>query len=133
MLCVVKMRCGSVRKCKPREGSPGSSREVGLPVGDKQKSPIAAERRKKPREDQRHGTSSRGKELRCTSSPTKRRKVIAVASSTSEEAEDFWHKRSMSEREQSLRFTFILCLPITNVVCISIDKLMYVNPSRVYL
>ena len=108
MLCVVKMRRGSVRKCKPREGSPGTSREVGLPAGDKKKSPIAAERRKKLRNDQRHGTNSRKKELRRTSPLTKRRKVIEVASSTSEEAEDFRHRRSMSKREQLLRFASIL-------------------------
>ena len=100
MLCVVKMRGGKDRKCKPKKGFPGTSREVGLPAGDKHKSPIAAEWRKKPREDQRHETSSRGRELRRTSPPTKRRKVIEMASSTSEEAEDFRHGRSMSEREQ---------------------------------
>ena len=114
MLCVVKMRRGSVRKCKPREGSPGTSREVGLPAEDKHKSPIVAERRKKPREDQRHGNSSRGRELRHTLPPTKRRKVIEVASSTSEEAEDFRHGRSMSEREQSLKFVSI---PLANYDC----------------
>ena len=111
MLCVAKMRRGSVWNCKPREGSPNTSREVGLPAGDKHKFPVAAERQKKPREDQRHGTSSRGRELRRTSPPTKRRKVIEVVSSTSEEAEDFRHGRSMSEREQSLTFASI---PLAN-------------------
>ena len=114
MLCVAKMWRGSVRKCKPKEGSPGTSREVGLPAGDKHKSPIATKRRKKPREDHRHATNSRGRELRLTSPPIKRRKVIEVASSTSEKAEDFRHGRSMSEREQSLRFASI---PLANYEC----------------
>ena len=94
------MRRGSSRKCKPREGSPGTSREVGL-QGDKHVPSVGAERRKKPREDQRHGTTSRGRELQRTSPPTKRRKVIEVTSSTSEDSK---HGRSMSEREPSLRF-----------------------------
>ena len=115
--CVVKMRRGGERKCKTREGSPAISREVGLPARGSHIPSAAAERRKKPREDPRHGTTSRGREsMRRTSPPAKRRKVIEVTSSTSEEAEEYKHGRSMSEREASLRYGSIPP-QIMNVVC----------------
>ena len=97
---VVKMRCGRDRKCKTREGSPATSYEMGLPAWGMHIPSLAAERRKKPREDPRHGTTSKWRELmRRTSPPTKRRKVIKVISSTSEEAEEYRHGHFMSERE----------------------------------
>ena len=97
----MKMRRGGDRKCKTT--SSATSREVGLPARGMHNPSAAVERRKKPREDPRHGTSSRGKKSRRrTSPPPKRRKVIEVTSSTSEEAEEYRHGRSMSKREQSL-------------------------------
>ena len=85
----------------------------------------------KPREDPRHGTTSRGRELmRHTSPPAKRKKVIEMTSSTLEEAEEYKHGRSMSEQEQSLRFGSI---PPTNYECYMFvfDKRMHVDPNRV--
>ena len=94
-------------------------------------SSTAAERQKKPREDPRHENTLRGRELmRRTSPPAKWMRVIEATSSLSEEAEDYRHERSMSEREQSLRFGFV---PSINYSCCMycLDKRMHVDSSRV--